>query len=222
MPSPLLWTHETLTPGEQKILGIRWDVDSDCLVVNVQDIAQLANELQPTKRNEVSTVRRFSDPMGFLTPVVIRFKVLFQRLCRAKIDWDQPLTGELLREWSSLVSDLQEGTSYSIPRHLFSGCAHTPTSCRLHRFSDASKTAYAAVVYITFETPNGTSVRFVSSKSPSAAPLQGLSIPCLELMSALLLSRLVDSIHPLLANELELLPPICYTDSKVALYWIYR
>ena len=170
--------------------------------------AKLANELQPTKRNVVSTVSRFYDTMGFLTPVVIRFKVLFQRLCRTKIDWDQPLTGELLREWSSLVSYLQGGTSYLIPRHLFSGCAHTPTSCRLHRFSDASKTAYAAVVYITFQTPNGTSVRFVSSKS-CVAPLQGLSIPHLELMSALLLSRLVDSITHCLANELELLPPIC-------------
>lgn len=81
-------------------------------MVNVQNIAQLANEVQPTKRNVESTVSRFSDPRGFLTPVVIRFKVLFQRLCRAKIDWDQPLTGELLWEWSSLVSDLQGGTSY--------------------------------------------------------------------------------------------------------------
>lgn len=76
------------------------------------------------------------------------------------------------------------------------------------------------MVYITFdETPNGISVRFVSSKS-RVAPLQGLSIPRLELMSALLLSRLVDSITHCLANELELLPPICYADSKVALYWI--
>jgi len=86
--------------------------------------AKLANELQPTKRNVVSTVSRFYDTMGFLTPVVIRFKVLFQRLCRAKVDWDQPLTGELLREWSSLVSYLQGGTSYLIPRHLFSGCSY--------------------------------------------------------------------------------------------------
>ena len=56
-----LGTHEMVHPGEQKILGIRWDVDTDCLLINTQDITLLATELQPTKRNIVSTVDRFYD-----------------------------------------------------------------------------------------------------------------------------------------------------------------
>ncbi len=60
----------------------------DQLVFDVDDVAALARKLEPTKRNIVSIVGRFYDPLGFLSPVVIRFKVLFQELCTSKLDWD--------------------------------------------------------------------------------------------------------------------------------------
>ena len=47
-----------------------------------------------------------------------------------------------------------------------------------------------------------------------------MTIPRLELMSALLLSKLIVSIRAALESELELSDPVCYTDSKVSLYWI--
>lgn len=62
-------------------------------------------------------------------------------------------------------------------------------------------------------------MRFVASKS-RVSPLRELTIPRLELLSALLLARLMDSITHCLANELELSSPICCTDSRVAHYWI--
>ena len=36
--------------------------------------------LQPTKRNFVSLVGRICDPLGFLAPTTIKFKILFQKL----------------------------------------------------------------------------------------------------------------------------------------------
>ena len=79
-------------PQETKILGVRWNPQTDHLIFSVSDIAQAAQSVQPTKRNVVSVVGRFYDPLGFLAPVVLRFKLLFQRLCVNKMDWDQPLT----------------------------------------------------------------------------------------------------------------------------------
>ena len=67
----------------------------------------------------VSLIGRFYDPLGFLAPVTIRFKVLFQKLCRDKLDWDESLPEELMGEWSKLVSDLGEGGPISIPRSYF-------------------------------------------------------------------------------------------------------
>ena len=62
-------------------------------------------------------------------------------------------------------------------------------------------------------------VKFVASKT-RVAPLQGLTIPRLELLSRLLLSKLLTSISNVLEAELDLNQPTCYTDSMVALYWI--
>lgn len=36
---------------EHKILGVPWNPSSDCLIFNVSELAQVANNLQPTKRN---------------------------------------------------------------------------------------------------------------------------------------------------------------------------
>ena len=44
--------------------------------------------------------------------------------------------------------------------------------------------------------------------------------PSLALVVALLLARLVHTIMESLKSEINLLTPICFTDSKVALYWI--
>ena len=84
-------------------------------------------------------------------------------------------------------------------------------------FCDASLEAYAAVVYLLMETENGHSVRFLAAKT-RVSPLRRQSIPRLELLSALLLSRLMRSISQSLENELQLLPPSCFTHSKVALF----
>ena len=60
-------------------------------------------------------------------------------------------------------------------------------------FCDALTHAYAAVVYLVIITDLGTSVRFVVSKT-RVAPLQTQTIPRLELLSALLLSKLIVSV----------------------------
>ena len=74
--------------GEHKILGVPWNPTNDCLIFNVAELPRLASCLQPTKRNVVTLIGKFYDPLGFLAPVTIRFKVLFQKLCRNKLEWD--------------------------------------------------------------------------------------------------------------------------------------
>ena len=64
-------------------------------------------------------------------------------------------------------------------------------------------------------------MRFIAAKS-RVAPLQEQTIPRLELLGALLLSRLMVNIASALNSELTLNAPVCYTDSKVVLFWIQR
>ena len=92
-------------------------------------------------------------------------------------------------------------------------------SARLAGFCDASTKAYAAVVYLKLEFESQTVVRFLAAKT-RVCPLKSISIPRLELLSALLLSKLILSIQAALQLELPLSEPVCYTDSRVVLYWI--
>ena len=216
-----LGTTQTRSIKEHKILGVPWIPASDCHVFDVSKLARLTSSLQPTKRNVVSLIGKFYDPLGFLAPVTIRFKVFFQRLCRDKLEWVVSFPEELVKEWNNLVADLGEGGPISIPRNYFQHVNGSPTSITLCGFCDASTCAYVytAMVYLAIRIDVGTNVRFVVSKT-IVAPLQTQTVPRLELLSALLLSKLIVSVSESLQPILPQLKIQCYTDSQVALYWI--
>ena len=135
------------------------------------------------------------------------------------MDWDSPLPDYLAKEWKELVSILSGGVLINIPRSYFSDDKENPASITLCGLCDASKHAYAAVVYLKTRNNAGTSVKFVVSKT-RVAPLQTQSIPRLELLSAFLLSKLIVSVSNSLKANLPNLSIQCYTDSLVTLYWI--
>ncbi|KAL5488550.1 hypothetical protein EMCRGX_G017504 [Ephydatia muelleri] len=203
-----------------KVLGVQWDSVLDQLSFDIHHIGNAADKVQPTKRNIVGIVSRIYDPLGVLTPFTILFKILFRRLCVEKVDGDQPLTGELLLQWQGLLDSLKRVQTIAIPRCYFNGSGEKE-SCNLVGFCDASRQAYAAVVYLRIQTTSGCSMRFIAAKS-RVAPLQEQTIPRLELLGALLLSRLMVNIASALNSELTLNAPVCYTDSKVVLFWIQR
>ena len=150
--------------------------------------------------------------------IVVRFKMLFQELCEAKCGWDQPLPDNLLKKWQSLKSSLDEGQSIQIIRCYFDGVFNEIVSCTPCGFCDASLKAYAGVVYLLIETTAGFSVRFMAAKT-RVSPLKEQTIPRLELLSALLLARLMTSIVLSLESELALSLPCYYSDSTVARCW---
>ena len=196
-----------------------WDVSADRALFDFKDIVSLATNLEPTKRNVVGLVGRFYDPLGFTAPVTIRFKILFQELCESKVEWDQLLTGRLLIKWNSLVANLQEGQPMSVPQSYLDSVDGEVMSYNLCAFCDVSISAYAAVVYLVIQTKNGNFVKFVASKT-RVATLQRQTIPRLELLSALLLARLLSNVTDCLSMKLNLTQPRCFTDSQVALFWI--
>ena len=166
----------------------------------------------------MSVLSRFYDPIGIVSPITVQLKVFAQQLCKAKMRWDDPLSDILRLKWESLLDSLRV-QPLSIPRSMFSGIDKSSMKCQLHGFCDASSIAYAAVVYMKIQTPLETVVRFVASRT-RVAPIQTVTIPRLELLSALLLAKLVTAVSSALITDLILEAPICYTDSTVTLFWI--
>lgn len=92
-------------------------------------------------------------------------------------------------------------------------------SFSLHGYCDASQRAYVAVVYLQMEMGDTTLSQFLCSKT-RVAPVKKVTIPTLELLSALLLARLVSIVRRALEAEIRLSDIACHTDLQVALYWI--
>ena len=75
------------------------------------------------------------------------------------------------------------------------------------------------MAYLRIGGEHTAQVEFLASKT-RVAPTKAMTIPRLELLSALLLAKLCHSIEMALKPVLQLEETICYTDSKVSLYWI--
>ena len=65
---------------------------------------------------------------------------------------------------------------------------------QLHGFADASEKADGGVVYLRFELNTGTVFAQLASSKTGVAPLNGDTMPRLELMSALILARLISTV----------------------------
>ena len=207
----------TKCPDDQKVLGVPWNLASDRLVFTLDGLAEAAAQLNPTKWNVISLIGQIYDPLGFVSPVTISFKMLMQRLCKDKLNWDQPLDGDVLTKWKKLVSELRPSQVMTLPCCYFN--IVSTGDCSLYGFCDASTTAYAAVVYLVAETSSHRSSNFVAAKT-RVAPLAQLTIPRLELLSALLLAQLITTVSKRLSTRVELMEPKCFTVSKIAYFWI--
>ncbi|GFT45532.1 DUF1758 domain-containing protein [Trichonephila clavipes] len=155
------------------------------------------------------------DCLTYKRPIVTKAKIFIQELWKIKLDWSEQLPPDAMEEWMNFYQKLAKVNNFKIPR-----CILLPSTIRIeiHGFSDASERAYAAVVYIKCFNESGQSqTRLLCSKS-RVAPLKTLTIPRLELSAALLLSRLVKKVVPIL--QLSIHKIWMWTDSTITLAWI--
>ena len=87
-------TSLNIHPTEHKVLGVRWNVSLDQLVFSLDAVLESTATVESTKRVVISLIGRIYDPLGFLSPVTVRFKILMQELCKNKLGWDQLLDGD--------------------------------------------------------------------------------------------------------------------------------
>lgn len=145
---------------ELKVLGLKWDPVSDSFCFSIE----LNSVDVPTKRVVLSCIAKLYDPLGWLSPVVVKAKLLMQELWLRKIDWDEKLPQDLLLQWFEYYYDLSTLVELKIPRWI--GSIASSSHCELHGFSDASNRAYAANVYLrVLDKNNEVHITLLLSKS---------------------------------------------------------
>ena len=91
----------------------------------------------------------------------------------------------------------------------------------LHRFGDASFSAYGCCVYLKYVKRSGNiMVSLIAAKSRVAPLKSKQSIPRLELLGSLITSRLISSVSKCFEGDLSISKICCYTDSHVCLAWM--
>ncbi|KAJ0182606.1 hypothetical protein K1T71_001975 [Dendrolimus kikuchii] len=194
-----------------KVLGLQWNPKYDKFHYSVASPSTICS-----KRSILSEVARMFDPMGFLSPVTIFVKYLIQLLWIAGIDWDESPPQSICDQWLQFVTELPLLKNLKLPRYVLFG----KTDVQLHGFADASEKAYAASVYLrVIDESNKISVNLVFAQT-KVAPLKRLSLPRLELLAAVLLTKLLTKVHNVYKTFIPLQNIFAWSDSSITLAWI--
>ena len=83
--------------GEENIeraLGVSWETKRDMFTFTMK-----ITEVKYTKRGILIITCTLFDPLGILTPFVLKAKILLQELWRAGLDWDEEIGEEYKKYW---------------------------------------------------------------------------------------------------------------------------
>ena len=198
----------------QRSLGIHWQVRTDCFTFKVS-----VDDKPFTRRGVLSVINSLYDPLGFVQPVVIGGKILLREMTKApQIDWDDDLPEHLSPSWNSWRQSLCALEKINIPRAYIPRQSTEVKRRELHVFADASQQAIAAVAYLrVVDKKDNIHIGFVMGKA-KLAPKHAVTIPRLELNSAVLAVELSETVSNEL--DLEIMDRRFYSDSKVVLGYL--
>ena len=202
------------TEPKDRSLGVVWDSVTDCFVVKCPEIGQSRLD---TKRSLLRYIARFYDPLGFISPIILQGRLLFQESVKMSVGWDDLLSDDLVSRCESWAESLKS-LEVNVDR-----CLKSKTECveqaQLRVFSEASSKAYGACVYLRTLNKSGTvEVKFVASKAKVVPVNSTATIPRLELMAVVCGVSLEERLRG--ALNMTLIPSCFWMDSMIVLCWI--
>ncbi|XP_049865557.1 uncharacterized protein LOC126366489 [Pectinophora gossypiella] len=194
-----------------KTLGLCWQTSDDELRFPIGTSTGEGN----TKRELLSVIAQIFDPLGLLSPYIIKMKMLLQRLWLHQLSWDEPLPIDVRNSWQEIIKDLPCLNNLRVPRVVICDLHQW---MEIHVFTDASVKAYGACLYIRSMNSKGeVLVRLLMAKS-RVAPLKPTTIPRLELCGALvgthLYTKVINSLRVTVRSV------TFWTDSTIVLGWL--
>lgn len=198
---------------QEKALGVKWDTETDKLVFKFQP-----KQKPLTKRGLMSVLSSVYDPIGFLAPLILQAKKIFQDECRLHKDWDSRLEPENVKLWTEWLDKLPHIEELAIPRCLVPIDFGDDVQMELHHFADASSAGYGVVSYLRIQNSDGrVHCAFLIGKS-RLAPIKTVTIPRLELCAAVLSVKLDEMLRK--EMRLEIRKSTFWSDSMIVLYYI--
>ena len=195
-----------------RTIGVSWNIDTDCLSFQITE-----QNCKPTRRGILSTLSSVFDPLGLVSPVILKAKVILQEACHQGLDWDEHLAERDAKLWHRWLHDLPRLADLSVPRCFKTQNFGIVANMQLHHFADASNVGYGCTSYIRYLNVHGKiSCSLILSRS-RVAPLKRMTIPRMELTAAVVVVRMARKI----CKELNLnCDQFYWTDSMSVICYI--
>nr|CDJ83930.1 Retrotransposon domain containing protein [Haemonchus contortus] len=195
------------TSTSVKVLGINWNTTTDTLVAkcNMQPLELI------TKRTVLHTIASVYDPLGWISPLMVRAKYFFQSLWTKSYKWDDTLSQEDQATWEKLFRAMK-GFHKQIPRRV----ANKEEQHELITFSDANTHTMAACTYIKEDEKHW--LIQAKTKLPSLKTVH--TIPKLEINALTIATRLTLSTYEELKKTTKIKAVYILTDSEITLGWL--
>lgn len=195
-----------------KVLGMTWLPGPDVLLCPLS--LQKMSVRLTTKRQMLQTLAGTYDPCGLISPLTITGKMLMQELWKKKYQWDEQLPEDIQTQWAQFFDALSGAENLTIPRWVgFDGSR----SVELHVFCDASAKGFGAAVYIRIPEIPELSPSLLMAKA-RVCPIKELKIPRLELMAAVIGTRLIRFVETEI--QCRILSRTAWSDSMCVLEWL--
>ena len=204
--------------GNEKALGLYWDVKNDTLFVKILVMGKKKNisitindilknpDLKLSLRECLSIHSRAFDPNGFILPVkmigTLLFRFTLQSLSDSqkhvacskssnRLPWDQEIIGELRNKWIEYFEMLFSIHEVTFPRSIVPDNIDPNVKPLLISFSDGNENCYGAVFYILWTLRDGSKVcRLIMAKARLAPLLQKGDVVKSELSAATVACRM--------------------------------
>ena len=143
--------------------------------------------------------------------------MLKRQECIDKSDWDDELNDIIKQKFFKFLNDLKNIKQIFMSRSIYGAFKVQISNIELHCFCDRFLQAYSSAIYICVTTNFWCYINLICSKT-EVSPMKEIKILQLELMSCVLLTKLLESV--LKGLSLNIASICCWSDSTIALCWI--
>lgn len=198
-------------------LGHKWDKEKDTIMLKKEKVFTVTGNL--TKRKCLACIAQLWDPIGLLTPISTKYRIDLQELWSLGYSWDDVLPDDIQTQWTENVLEMNELLNFEFNRALKpSNAIGQP---QVHGFSDGGELAYGAVIFLRWELDDGKYYCVPVIVKSFVAPLKKKSIPRLELLGCLTLSRIYSTCKDALKFvKIDNCKKVFWVDALTVLSWI--
>ena len=215
--------ESVLGPKEiTKIYGQIWNLNRDQLTLKVlKNHTSLSSDKIFTKRECLAHMMSLYDLSGFVQPYHLKAKLIFQKSCQAKLEWDDKLPHPLQEEFQKWISEIPLLEKITINR-----CFLPPGGklCFIASFSDSSNVGLGINTYVIAEDAAGNRQSSLAFCKAKVLPLkQKFTTPRGELAAAQLNARAANYVAEALSTVVGYKPKIYFfSDSEITLYRLLK